>query len=68
MRKHDRWRRVFIPTFLQFVGNLSDPWTIRDNDLIFVLQMIIDNVYRDYNSENYKVSHKDVVFELVSTF
>lgn len=69
MRKNDRWRRVFLPTFLRLIGNSSSPWIIHDDVLIDLLQHLVDAVYKDFQaSSNYVITRKDVVFELVSAY
>ncbi|KAH9940259.1 hypothetical protein B0H21DRAFT_893562 [Amylocystis lapponica] len=44
---HPRWNKKFIPTYLDFMGTLPNPWDTSAFDLVAVLQDIWDQVYPD---------------------
>jgi hypothetical protein len=39
------WHRVFIPTYIVFVANYSDPWSVKDEDALVALQHVWNTVY-----------------------
>lgn len=51
------WRRIFLPTYLQYLGSrdAKDPWNLEDHETVSVLQKIWDYTYGQ------KVPHKITV-------
>jgi len=48
------WTKQILPAVLTWAGNLSDPWVIRDDDLMRALRAIITVVvpgFRDLNAK-----------------
>jgi hypothetical protein len=66
---HDNaaWRRIFIPTYLQYLGSRSakDAWSIDDDEIILILQKIWDHTYGAKVTQ--KITTDGAVFFIVST-
>ena len=45
--KRNRWRRVFIPSYIHFIASYSDPWSMNDDDIIEAMQSTWDEVFVD---------------------
>ncbi|KAH9939206.1 hypothetical protein B0H21DRAFT_698490 [Amylocystis lapponica] len=43
--KNDRWRRRFVPTLLRYIGALDTPWSVDEDDLRRVVELIWAAVY-----------------------
>ena len=60
------WRRIFIPTYLQYLASrdVQDAWAVNDDEAVSAQQRIWDYTYGD------KIPHKittlDSVFAIVS--
>jgi hypothetical protein len=61
------WRRVFIPTYVQYIAsrNSDDTWAINDNDAIQLMQQIWEFIYGA--RVPYRIKIRGPVFFLVST-
>ncbi|KAF8256463.1 hypothetical protein EI94DRAFT_1519517, partial [Lactarius quietus] len=62
---HNRFHRVFIPTYKQWVGMLENPWFIPDDVAVKTMQSIWDVVYLTLE---WTVTVNDCVFEHVHLF
>jgi hypothetical protein len=49
----NRWRCVYVPTYITFVAAYQNPWTVADHDAIRAMQTIWDHLYK-----NPKIAHK----------
>ncbi|KZT07451.1 uncharacterized protein LAESUDRAFT_713558 [Laetiporus sulphureus 93-53] len=61
----DRFTRVLIPTLHQYVGSLREPWAVKDEKLVHVLQLIWKAIYPQIP---YIIKHHDHVFNIVHGF
>ncbi|KAI0750635.1 hypothetical protein C8Q80DRAFT_1267961 [Daedaleopsis nitida] len=63
---HDqnRWRGIFIPTFLTHMGTLDDPWTVNDHKFLHLLQELWNAVYG--SSVDHEIEIGDCVHYLAS--
>jgi len=59
------WRKVFVPTYIDFVGQQEDPWTVDDTVAKSAMQKIWKVVYKDRDVESYKIKTDGPVFGLV---
>jgi hypothetical protein len=62
------WRRVFIPTYIVFVANYSNPWSVKDKDALVALQHVWNTVYLNPKKNlglAHTVEHQDSVFSIV---
>jgi hypothetical protein len=55
----NRWRRVFVPTYIRFVASYDNPWTVRDEDSVSAMQAIWNKVYGS------KIEHEIVAQQAV---
>lgn len=58
-----QWKTVFVPTWLEFIGGLPNPYDLQDINIVNVLQAFFDNVFVDIQ---YSISVHDAVYKLVS--
>jgi hypothetical protein len=62
----NRWRRIFVPTYITFVAGYDNPWSVTDDDAVPAMQAIWNKVY-----DNPKITHKieaqQAVFSVVSS-
>ena len=58
----NRWRKVFIPTFIHYVAQQNDAWGVRDEVVKPALQVLWDAIYPDIE---HKVKVDGAVFYLV---
>ena len=56
-----RWRRVFVPSWRDFIGTLENPWDV--SSMVHELQQLWDAVFP---SVPHKVAYTEVVYCLVS--
>jgi hypothetical protein len=61
------WRHAFVPTYIDFVSQQEDPWTINDADAKSAMQKIWKAVYKKRDVESYKIRSDGPVFALVCT-
>ena len=61
---HKTFRKVFIPTYVRYIGTLSNPWEPMDNDAQKVIMKCWAHVYGDTVPLN--EMEKTVVYGLVS--
>jgi hypothetical protein len=64
--KGNRWRRVFIPTYISYVAGYKDPWFVDDDDAVDAMQHIWDRVFSS-DGIVHVVEVNDSVFSIVST-
>ncbi|EED77706.1 predicted protein, partial [Postia placenta Mad-698-R] len=57
-----RWKMVFMPTWLEFIGGLPNPYNLQDINIVNVLQAFFDDVLMDVQ---YSISVHDAVYKLV---
>jgi hypothetical protein len=66
---HDNaaWRRIFIPTYLQYLGSrdVKDAWSINDDEISLTLQKIWDYTYGAKVRQ--RIATDGAVFFIVST-
>ncbi|KAI1785816.1 hypothetical protein LXA43DRAFT_899019, partial [Ganoderma leucocontextum] len=60
----NRWCEKFIPTVLQYLGTLLNPWDLRDGVILHVLQNVWDVVYGE--SLPWTIAINDCVHAIVS--
>jgi hypothetical protein len=68
---NNSWRRVFIPTFINFLATYTDPWVIEDAEAIKAMQKIWDHIYLNrpgFPDIPYAVVTNQAVFSVVSPF
>jgi hypothetical protein len=58
------WRSRFIPTFINFAGNYSLPWTIEDDTAVTTLRKMWSKIYG--SKIVHRVEINDAVFNIVS--
>lgn len=56
-----RWKTVFVPTWLEFIGGLPNPYDLQDINIVNVLQAFFDDVFVDVQ---YSISVHDAVYKL----
>ncbi|EED83001.1 predicted protein [Postia placenta Mad-698-R] len=56
-----RWKTVFVPTWLEFIGGLPNPYDLQDINIVNVLQALFDDVFVDVQ---YSISVHDAVYKL----
>jgi hypothetical protein len=59
------WRVVVLPTFMNFVATLNNPWDIDEHRTIAYLQPILRHVLKN---SAYEVAKKDLILGIVSAF
>ncbi len=60
----NRWSEVFVPTYMSYLGSLSEPWHPDIKKTLKAVQMIWDAVYPDRPHEVKSASDK--AFSIVS--
>lgn len=58
------WRRVVVPTYLQYAASCDDPWVISDENAIKAMQKIWNTIYE--RKIKHTVSSISPVFRVVS--
>ena len=43
--RENLWKGAFLPTLLEYLGRMDDPWTVSDHDFVHMLQEIWKEVY-----------------------
>jgi hypothetical protein len=61
----NRWRRVFVPTYIGFVAGYRDPWTVNDKNAVAIMQAIWNKVYENPRIA-YQIEPQQEVFSVVS--
>jgi hypothetical protein len=60
-----RWRRIFIPTYISFIAQQQDTWTVDDSVAISAMRKIWKVVYG--NTISCKIAIDGPVFAIVSS-
>jgi len=62
--ENNNWTKIFIPTYIWFVGQQDDPWNVDDMTAKSAMQKIWKSVYG--KNLAYKITTDTPVFSIVS--
>ena len=60
----NKWRRVFIPTYIAYVTGYMDAWFVEDDDAIAAMQVIWEVTYLNTNLSKHSIQVNDAVSQL----
>jgi hypothetical protein len=63
----NRWRRIFVPTYVAYVAGSKDPWFMDEDAAVVAMQHIWDKIFVDVDTGSipHVVQINEAVFSIV---